>query len=199
MSDNRLAKQALIIGAVFILLGLVFLLNNMGLLALGDLILRFWPLLLIAVGVFIIYKSFGKDSDASPITFGDQKEVSTDNYVTFSNTFGDSDIIIDNQQFKGGSLKTSFGELHVDLAKAKLESGDHILDLSVTFGEIFLSVPKELPVRVTATNVAGDIRIGNEKWEGINKRADWKSEKYDSASARLEIHCSIVFGEIKVM
>ncbi len=48
-------------GVVLIALGVVFLLNTLGYWRLGDLV-RFWPVLLIAVGIFMLYRSVSEQA-----------------------------------------------------------------------------------------------------------------------------------------
>jgi len=193
------SKSSLYIGAIFIVLGLLFLFNNAGIIKFDFIFDNFWPLLLITVGGLIIYNSNRKkESYAEKITFGDRSDELKDDYINASVTFGDYKVAVDSQNFKGGRLRTTFGELHVDLTKAKLDKGQNLLNLDVTFGEIVVSLPKDCPVRISASVVAGDIKLPSKKWDGINKRAIWQSESYDSAEAKLDITCNIVFGEIKV-
>lgn len=194
------SKSSLYIGAVFIILGILFLLNNASIISFDFLFDNFWPLLLIVVGGIIIYNSYRKKDKTSGehATFADRSEEFNDDFVNNSITFGEYSVTLNSQKFKGGRLTTTFGEMNVDLARIKLDEGHNVLNLSVTFGETNVSLPKDLPVRVTASVVAGDIKIANQKWDGLNRRAVWQSESYDSANAKLDISCQIVFGEIKV-
>lgn len=48
-------------GVVLIVIGVIFLLSNLDLVDLGDL-LRFWPLILIAVGARLVFQSRGSGS-----------------------------------------------------------------------------------------------------------------------------------------
>ncbi|MBN1559914.1 hypothetical protein JW998_06665 [candidate division KSB1 bacterium] len=192
-------KSALYTGGFFIALGILFLLSNARIIRFDFIFENFWPLLLIAVGVFIIYKNYGHGrSPSGHSTLGDRSEYTAADHVDFSHTFGDLRVSLDSPRFRGGKLQTTFGELHVDLGKIKLDKGKHVLNLNVTFGEINVVMPKELPASVSADNVGGDIVLFEQKWEGLNKRAVWKSAGYESADHTLDIICHIVFGDIKV-
>ena len=71
MKSDRSNRNALYIGGFFIALGLLFLLNNAGIIRFDFLFENFWALLLIAVGALIIYKSYNrKDSVSVHSTFG---------------------------------------------------------------------------------------------------------------------------------
>ena len=194
------SKTSLYVGAAFIILGVLFLLNNARIISFDFIFDNFWPLLLIAVGGLIIYSSYKKKNSKDGVheAFSDKSEEISADYVNNSITFGDYTAILTSQSFKGGRLTTTFGEMAVDLAKVQLDEGQNILNLNVTFGETNVRLPKDLPVRVTASVVAGDIKIADQKWDGLNKRATWQSDNYDSATAKLDISCHIVFGEIKV-
>jgi lia operon protein LiaF len=199
MSEHRPSKQALYVGGFLILIGVLFLLQNARIIRLDFLFENFWPLLLIAIGALIIYQSSKRrNSTESHTTFGDRSEYVTDDYISASHTFGDLSVSLDSQKFKGGRLQTTFGELHANLAKVNLDDGQNILNLNVTFGDIEVSVPKDLPVRISASNLAGDIKLFDQKWDGLNKRASWQSSDYETANAKLDIVCNIVFGDIKV-
>ena len=152
---------------------------------------------MIAIGILVIYKSSKKSADTYT-TFGDRSEFTADDYVTSSHTFGDLDVSLDSQSFKGGKIQTTFGELRVNLAKIQLDEGQNLLNLNVTFGEIAVTLPQNLPVRISASNVGGDIKLFDQKWDGLNKRASWQSDSYDSSDRKLDIVCNIVFGDIKV-
>ena len=198
MATEHPSKQALWIGGILIAIGLLFFLDNIGLFDFDFLFENFWPLLLIAIGAYIIYKSANRSKEARSVSFGDHTMSSSDEYVNASNTFGDLNIKVDASSFKGGQLRTTFGELHVDLSNVSLNAGQNVLNLNVTFGEIAVSLPKDLPIRIVANNVGGDIRLFDQKWEGLNKRASWQSESYADAETKLDIICNIVFGDIKV-
>ncbi|MBN1465718.1 cell wall-active antibiotics response protein [candidate division KSB1 bacterium] len=199
MAMYRSNRNALYLGGALIALGVLFLLNNARIIRFDFIFAHFWPLLLIAIGVLVIYKSYHRGR--SPVvhsTLGDRSAYTADDAVDVSHTFGDLRVFPDSQAFKGGKLQTTFGELHVDLSRIKLSKGKNVLNLNVTFGEIVVVLSRELPVRVTASNVGGDIRIFEQKWDGLNQRAVWQSKVYDGAASALDIVCTIVFGDIKV-
>ncbi len=59
-----MARQDNWSGPILIVIGLVFLLSNLDLVDLGDL-LRFWPLILIAVGARLVFRDRGSGSGSS--------------------------------------------------------------------------------------------------------------------------------------
>ncbi|MBN1478904.1 hypothetical protein JXA70_01385 [candidate division KSB1 bacterium] len=199
MSPQKSNKSSLYIGGILIAIGLLFLLNNTRLIEFDFIFKNFWPLLLIALGIFIVYQSYRKkESYSYRTTFGDRSEHLKEDYVSASHTFGDFQTSIESSSFKGGRLQTTFGELHLDLTRSHVAEGENLLNVNVTFGEIMVKLPGDIPVRVSASNVAGDIKIFDQKWEGLNRRAVWQSDAYESADAKLDIVCNIVFGDIHI-
>ena len=59
-----MARQNNWSGPVLIVVGIVFLLSNLDLVDLGDLV-RFWPLILIAVGARLVFRDRGSGSGSS--------------------------------------------------------------------------------------------------------------------------------------
>ena len=198
MASCHVNKGAKFTGGAFIIVGLLFLLHNARIIDFSFIFSNFWPLLLIGIGVLIILNSKKNSISWNGDQFGDRSEYITDDYVDASHMFGDLKVSLENDKFKGGKLQTTFGELHVNLAKIQLDDGHNILHLNVTFGEIVVSVSPELPVRITAIVVAGDIKLFEQKWDGLNKKAVWSSESYESADSKIDIVCNLVFGDIKV-
>lgn len=199
MRPQHSNKSSLYIGGLLIAIGLLFLLNNARLIELDFLFENFWPLLLISIGALIIYKNYRKkESPSYRTTCGDRSEHVKDDYISASHAFGDFEVFLDSNNFTGGKLQTTFGELHLNLANIHLAEGENLLNLNVTFGEIIVNLPQGLPVRISASNVAGDIKIYDQKWDGLNRRAVWQSDLYESADAKLAIVCNIVFGDIKI-
>lgn len=59
-----MARQGNWSGAILIVIGIVFLLSNLDLVDLGDLV-RFWPLILIAVGARLVFGDRGSGSGSA--------------------------------------------------------------------------------------------------------------------------------------
>jgi predicted membrane protein len=195
MSHQRKNDVSLWLGSILVALGLLSLLKSLGIFSFDFIFKNLWAWAVIALGVLMVYKSFLRLPDRpEKVTISN----SADDFVQAENTFGDLAITLDQHNFKGGHLRTVFGKLSVDGVKLSMSPGAHILHLEVTFGEIMVWLPKDLPVRIVANNVAGDIHIFNQKWGGLSKHIAWQSDSYDSSDSKLEIVCSITFGDIKI-
>jgi lia operon protein LiaF len=195
MSHQRKNGVTFWLGSMLVALGLLSLLKSLAIFSFDFIFENFWAWAIIALGIFLVYKSFLRlPSRSEKVTFSN----STENYIQAENMFGDLAVTLDQHDFKGGHLRTVFGKLSVDGVKLSLPPGAHILHLEVTFGEIMVWLPKDLPVRIVANNTAGDVHIFNQKWGGLSKNIVWQSDAYDSSDSKLEIVCSITFGDIKI-
>lgn len=182
------------LGGILAALGLSLLLKNLGIFSFDFIFKNLGAWALVVLGVFLVYKSFIRmPENVKSATFR-----SEEGFVRAENMFGDLAVTLDQRDFKGGRMRTIFGKLSVDGVKAAISPGEHILHLEVTFGEIVVWLRKDLPVRIVANNVAGDVHIFNQKWDGLSKHIAWQSDSYDSSDSKLEIICSIVFGDIKI-
>lgn len=185
-------------GGLFILFGLLFLLDNLNLLDIGDVFSNFWPLVLILVGVYVILKNSSKSSDEESESFGDKKYASSKDDVAESNTFGDLKITLDSANFQGGYARTTFGDLKIDAEQLKIPEGEKRLNANTVFGDIKISVPKDLAVKVSASNLAGDINIFGQKADGLSQKMGYETPGYTAATEKLFIVCAVTFGDIKV-
>lgn len=122
------------------LTGLAVMLLGAGLLAqrLGYVpgVARLWPVLVIAAGVGVILNGLTRRrvprSAAEPVSTGDLQR---------SVTMGELALVVDSQQFRGGALGVTMGELRADLRRAAMAADEAVIELSLTMGNIELHVP----------------------------------------------------------
>ncbi|MBN1153775.1 DUF4097 family beta strand repeat protein [candidate division KSB1 bacterium] len=183
-------------GVVIIIIGFLFLFDEQGWIDIGDL----WPLAIIALGVWLIVRSRQQSVNGDWAKLGDKKKtfVSTKEYINESTTMGDIDVTIDSQDFKGGSLRTTFGDMKVDLSNLRINSGEQTLRLNTTFGDIKINAPKYVPYSIVAHNTAGDMKVFEDKKEGWQQSIAYQSENYETETNRLKIIAGQVFGDFKV-
>ena len=189
-------NRGLFWGSVIIIIGVLFLLDELRLLDVGEL----WPLAIIAIGVWMIIKarSRGTGDSWQGHGFGDQTFISDTDNVLQSNTFGDVKVTINSKEFKSGEIRTIFGDVKVDLTSLDIKEGEQTLRLNTIFGDIKVSAPKELPFLIYCSNTAGDLKIFDEKRSGWRQTMTYKSENFDTADRKLKIITSQIFGDVKV-
>ena len=64
------------------------------------------------------------------------------------NAFSKGEYIVLEPEFRGGTIKTTFGATEVDLRKTSLPEGDTYLDITVVFGGVILYIPDEWRVKL---------------------------------------------------
>ncbi len=208
------------IGFILIFIGILFFLHTMDVADFGDIIHRFWPLILIFVGINMLLK-FKKSNDFAqqqstmqatqtttanvpppmppqqPVYTYTPPSVSVDS-LNVSEVFGEISLPIASQNFRGGRVSNVFGEIKIDLTKTILVDGDSVLDISTVFGAITLLVPREMAFAIQSNVSVGDIRVFDMKRDGLFSKLNFKTSNFDSSPKRLHIVTSSVFGECKV-
>ena len=138
-------------GVVMIVIGSVFLLQDMFYFRIRDIWHILWPTIFIVVGAgLILRRSRQRDS----FELDDEKKNDID-YVDDFAVLGGREIIVDSQNFKGGKLSAVFGGSSIDLRQANLAEGNNVLDVFCMFGGTSIIVPQDWTVKVEVFSVLG--------------------------------------------
>lgn len=157
-------------GILFIFIGSLFLLNQWGDL---DLTVYIWPLILIAVGIWIMFARSNVD-----------KASHVDDLIQTFSLFSGADVRCQSPNFKGGNVTSIFGGIEIDMREATLSSEGAALDLLTIFGGVTITVPKDVRVEIKGVPLFGG-------WEN--------NVKQDSTSDRvLFINCLAVFSGVEI-
>lgn len=193
-TQNR--NGGLFVGGLLILLGVVFLLDRLDVMDVGDLFSTFWPLILIAIGLKMILDRDRPQAGTSARET--DKEVLTEHSLQHNRVFGDIRRKIASKEFTGGHVSTVFGDLHLDLTETEIQNGEQVLTLNGVFGDIHVMLPADLKIQAKANVVIGDIDILDEKADGFFVNRTHESEGYASASKKLYVSASQVIGDIRI-
>jgi predicted membrane protein len=139
-------------GLFLILLGGIFLLATLDIICWED-IWRFWPAILILLGISIIFQRHRVPLALS----GRSAAGSDDSTVQVSNILSGTDRRISSQEFKGGDVHNILGGTKVDLLEAKLAAGDWLLTVSTILGGVEILVPRDWQIEVHPTNILGGV------------------------------------------
>jgi predicted membrane protein len=187
-------------GFILVVIGVLLLLNNLDIADMGDIIQDYWPMILILWGISILTRRRQSTNTESPvISSSSTSQQFTGDLIHESTVFGDQDISITSQNFKGGSISSVFGDSHIDLSKAVIAEGEHHLRVHSVFGDSIIILPREAAVSISATSTFGDLHILGQKKGGISIELQVTSENYSSSSKRLQISSSKVFGDLRVI
>jgi predicted membrane protein len=134
------------IGAVLVLVGGLFLGNNLGYIRLswGDL----WPLALIGAGLALIWNRFELPTLPRASTW-------TANSINEFALFGGVERRVHVSNFTGGSITAVFGGVEVDFRTADIEGEEAVMYIEAIFGGIEVTVPDRWLVQWEGQNIFG--------------------------------------------
>ncbi len=107
----------------------------------------FWPIALIAVGLFIIFRASG--------TRGIVAGGNTVDYLDDVAILGGGNKVITSENFKGGKITAIFGGSKIDLTKANLAPGQNVIDIFCLFGGSDIIVPENWNVKIDVVSILG--------------------------------------------
>lgn len=90
------------------------------------------------------------------------------------------------------------GDIHLDLSQVVLPEGESPYDLSCLVGDITVLVPEGLAVRVEAETMVGDIRVFQERMDGIGRHLHYETEGFADAPVRARVTAQAMVGDITV-
>ncbi len=195
-------NSSLFWGIIIIIFGVLFLLDNFYIISFGDFISTYWPLILVAIGVKILLDHRKQSTDgveidsAEPVSrFGERSKVEG---ISESNIFGDINLNLTSDNFKGGSISNVFGDIKLDISKAELSDGVTKVFISGVFGDVNVVTPKDIPIKTKTSCVAGDIGVRGYTKEGLFPKLDHTEELFEKSNKKLDFSVSIIFGSITI-
>jgi len=144
-------------GYIFLIVGLVWFAARFTGIPVKILFFDFWPILLILLGLYIIFKRSGhKKVHASSMNENEAKDFEIgDDYIDEVAILGGGKRIYSSKNLKGGKVTTIFGGIDLDLLDCNLAEGRHFLDLTIIFGGVDIYLPKDWKVVVNVTPIFG--------------------------------------------
>ncbi len=135
-----------------LLIGLVFLLDNI--FDEGDIDIShyLWPSVLVGLGLYMIFKP-RKSKDWQG---WDSDKVSSDDSIDATAIFGGTKRNIISKNFKGGEISTFFGGTDLDFTQADIQ-GTAIIQSTTAFGGIKLIVPSHWNLQSEVVCIFGGI------------------------------------------
>jgi predicted membrane protein len=212
-------------GFILVMFGILLLLDNMGIADFGEMIHDYWPLILILWGISILTRrgrrhrnyqeqpppQYQPPSPAPdqgyqapppppppPSAGGDFSFTMESDVIHQSEVFGDTHISAHSQNFMGGSVSTVFGDCNVDLSKIKIAEGEHTLRVHTVFGDSRIILPPNSAVSISANSTFGDMYVKDQQKGGFSSYIYLNSQGYESATNKLKIVISKVFGDLIV-
>lgn len=179
-------------GIILILVGAALQLNKLGIthVRLWDL----WPIVLIAIGVLIMWRSLeGKLRWRAPLggAIGDSGESSdASGTVDVETVFGSNERRITAKNFQRGKLKAIFGEVKLDFRPADIDGDEAQIQADAVFGRVELRVPETWNVILRGSAVFGN-------YADQTRHSDVE-DAGASNRKRLVVKGGAVFGEVEI-
>lgn len=181
-----------VLGLILIVIGVVTLGDGLGLIpfSAGYLLSRFWPLVLIGIGLLILYESSRRAvTDADP---------AASNRIAYDSIFGDLKLTQPGWQLRNVQANTLIGDMKIDLARAQIPDGETTLDLRAVIGDIDVWAPPDLPVALEAQCAFVTVNDFGRRQDVILRRYEATPPDFDLASRRVRVRANLVFGDVNL-
>lgn len=201
-------------GYILILIGGGSLVANYYDYSLMEVIDDYWPIILIAIGFYIIYKrgdghhSKKKKSNTDFTNSADDYNETQnnfnscfdgkcnntkytevdDNMIDISAIFSTQKSIIKSQNFSGGKTTSIFGGIDLDFRDAKLAPGTNVIDTFTMFGGTEIIVPKEWKLSVNVVVLFG----------GVDDKRDGRIDNVQEDGSTLVLKGLTIFGGTEI-
>lgn len=163
--------SSIVSGLLFLLIGLLFLINQWLDFNLTDYI---WPLIFIIIGLTFIFTRVKRENLS-------HRDADLNTFVLFSGT----GIKSQSKNFQGGSVMAIFGGAEIDLREAVMAEGASI-NITTFMGGAEITVPENVQVEMTGTPIFGG-------WEDKTR-----VREKDEGNSILKINCLTMFGGVEI-
>ncbi len=176
-------------GLVLVLIGGFFLLPKLDFVD-PAFVSLYWPVLIIAAGLFIITKTafVSKKKSFRMFESGYTGSEIRNGIIEENNIFSGSKRKFQDMIFRGGEINCIFGGSELDLTHAELGEGMNQLEINCIFGGITLIVPSNWNVQLKKDSIFGDF---------ADKRQYSEAQKDTTRILIVKATCIFGGGEIK--
>ncbi len=125
---------------------------------------EFWPLVLVFIGVYILYRKDLESKNSDDFTEND--------FIDDVAIFGGSKKIISSQNFGGGKTTAVFGGSEYDLRDAALAEGNNVIDVFAIFGGSTFLISEKWNVNIDIIPIFGGFKDKRKTSPDIEKMND---------------------------
>lgn len=111
--------------------------------------------------------------------------------------FGDRRVVAEAPGRLERDYGHTFGSLRIDVTDASMPAGTTRLEASIAFGDLRITVPPGVGLRVTASTAFGSTRVLEDELGAFGQR-ELVTPGYDQAAKRLELRVNTVFGSTRI-
>jgi len=144
------SSRGRVAGGVFIALGVVLVLKGLGFIHVSWRVLA--PLLMIAAGLLVVFKSTRERKDSVGGML--DKDAGQDSFVHLTALLGGIERRVYTPDFRGGDITAIMGGCQLDLRQASMR-GEAVLSVFAMWGGIDIKVPDDWTVSLEGTPLLG--------------------------------------------
>jgi len=172
-------------GVLLAFAGVVLELNELGITHFGW--ATFWPMMLIALGLFVMWGSFqwGSKPAVPSSATGDPRTTLNEAVV-----FGGLERRMTSQDFQGGDITAIFGGIELDLTEASIQGSEATLAITAIFGGVEVRVPPNWQVAFRGAPIFGGIED--------KTRTSRSGDPANSNIKMLVITGAVIFGGLEI-
>jgi len=111
--------------------------------------------------------------------------------------FGDRRVVAEAPGRLERDYGHAFGSMRIDIADASLPAGVTSLDASIAFGDLRITVPPGVGLRVTASTAFGSTRVLDDELGAFGQR-EFVTPGYEQAAKRLDLRINTAFGSTRI-
>lgn len=130
-------------GWIFLILGILFLLNNFEIIYLSGRII--WPLIIIAIGILILRHGFGHTG----------RTITDSDHVNITAVLGGGDYNYSSKNLSGGKVFTFMGGAKLNFRDADMVGDSMIIDIFALMGGVDILVPESWQVTMHGVPILG--------------------------------------------
>lgn len=162
----------------------------------GD-IWSLWPLILIFIGISM-FKPKRKSKHVEITTDSDDEQPKKERKKKRNFSVGDHNFNEQNWKVEPMDLWNAIGDYHIDFTKAFIPEKDTPITISGVIGDVKILMPENVAFRIDARIKTGDIKVLDERSEGINRRLSYQTPDYDEATRKITLDVDFKIGDIRV-
>jgi predicted membrane protein len=149
---NFMSRERRFWGVLLLLAGGFLQLNQLGIAHFGW--ADFWPLVLIAAGLLVMWGSIEARKNPRVVkSAGDDPR----NTLNEAVVFGGLERRVTSQDFQGGHINVVFGGVEMDLTGSNMQSDETTLEINAIFGGVELRVPDTWQIAFRGSPIFGGI------------------------------------------
>jgi hypothetical protein len=171
-------------GVVALLVGIVYLLNNLGVaqVELLPLLGALWPVLVVGLGLFLIW-------GARPWRSGARQ---------YDQMIGKLEVRPEDWELTDLDFQSGIGDIRLDLSRAKIPRGESRIVISGWVGEVAVTVPPDVGVSANGRVSVGTVAILGRRADGLGRELSVDSPDYAGAERRVRIEVDLLAGNATV-